>query len=71
MGKKAKEHRKKVAARNLMIKANEKKMQKMYQEMFNKQMAELQQKMESGMTIDANGQSVPFEVVGESQLPTV
>jgi hypothetical protein len=46
-------------------------MQKMYQEMFNKQMAELQQKMESGMTIDANGQSVPFEVVGESQLPTV
>ena len=71
MGKKAKEHRKKVAARNLMIKANEKKMQKMYQEMFNKQMAQLQQKMESGMTIDANGQSVPFEVVGESQLPTV
>jgi anti-sigma28 factor (negative regulator of flagellin synthesis) len=71
MGKKAKEHRKKVAARNLMIKANEKKMQKMYQEMFNKQMAELQQKIESGMTIDANGQSVPFEVVGESQLPTV
>ncbi len=35
MGKKAKEHRKKVAARNQKIKAEQKKMQKVYQEMFN------------------------------------
>ena len=40
MGKKAKEHRKKVQARNERIKAEQKKMQKMYQEMFEKKMNE-------------------------------
>jgi len=67
MGKKAKEHRKKVAARNQKINADKKKMQKMYQEMFNKKMEELSQ----NLNIDANGQEVPFEVVSESQTPTV
>jgi hypothetical protein len=67
MGKKAKEHRKKVAARNQKINADKKKMQKMYQEMFNKKMEELSQ----NLNIDANGQDVPFEVVSESQTPTV
>jgi len=67
MGKKAKEHRKKVAARNQMIKVNEKKMQKMYQEMFTKQMEEMSQKL----NIDTNGQELPFEIVSESQTPTV
>jgi hypothetical protein len=67
MGKKAKEHRKKVAARNQKIKADQKKMQKMYQDMFNKRMEELSQ----NLSIDANGQEVPFEVVSESQTPTV
>jgi len=67
MGKNAKEHRKKVAARNQKINADKKKMQKMYQEMFNKKMEELSQ----NLNIDANGQDVPFEVVSESQTPTV
>ena len=67
MGKKAKEHRKKVAARNQKINADKKKMKKMYQEMFNKKMEELSQ----NLNIDANGQDVPFEVVSESQTPTV
>jgi hypothetical protein len=67
MGKKAKEHRKKVAARNQKINADKKKMQKMYQEMFNKKMEELSQ----NLNIDANGQDIPFEVVSESQTPTV
>ena len=67
MGKKAKEHRKKVAARDQKINADKKKMQKMYQEMFNKKMEELSQ----NLNIDANGQDVPFEVVSESQTPTV
>ena len=70
MGKKAKEHRKKVAARNQKIKADQKKAQKMYQEMFTKMM-EQQQKMQSELGVDVNGQSVPFEVVSESQTPTV
>jgi predicted metal-dependent peptidase len=61
MGKKAKEHRKKVAARNQKINAEQKKMQKVYQEMFNKQMEELQEKMK----INSNAGEIPFEVVSE------
>ena len=71
MGKAAKEHRKKVAARNQKIKADQKKAQKMYQDMFTKMMEEQQQKMQSELGVDVNGQSIPFEVVSESQTPTV
>ena len=71
MGKKAKEHRKKVVARNQKIKADQKKAQKMYQNMFTKMMEEQQQKMQSELGVDVNGQSIPFEVVSESQTPTV
>jgi|LauGreDrversion4_2_1035121.scaffolds.fasta_scaffold553343_1 hypothetical protein len=71
MGKKAKEHRKKVVARNQKIKADQKKAQKMYQDMFTKMMEEQQQKMQSELGVDVNGQSIPFEVVSESQTPTV
>jgi hypothetical protein len=71
MGKKAKEHRKKVAARNQKIKADQKKAQKMYQDMFTKMMEEQQQKMQSELGVDVNGQSIPFEVVSELQTPTV
>ena len=70
MGKKAKEHRKKVVARNQKIKADQKKAQKMYQDMFTKMMEE-QKKMQSELGVDVNGQSIPFEVVSESQTPTV
>ena len=70
MGKKAKEHRKKVAARNQKIKADQKRFQKEYQAMFEKQMAEMQKKFESEMNVDVNGQSIPFEVVSESAAPS-
>ncbi len=66
MGKKAKEHRKKVAARNQKIKAEQKKMQKVYQEMFNKQMESLQEKMK----INSNGGEIPFEIVSEVESGT-
>ena len=66
MGKKAKEHRKKVAARNQKINAEQKKMQKVYQEMFNKQMEELQEKMK----INSNAGEIPFEVVSEVESGT-
>ena len=71
MGKKAKEHRKKVVARNQKIKADQKKAQKMYQDMFTKMIEEQQQKMQSELGVDVNGQSIPFEVVSESPTPTV
>lgn len=62
MGKKAKEHRKKVAARNQRIKAEQKKMRKAYQEMFEKRMEELQ-----NMNVEVNGQELPFEIVSDLQ----
>ena len=74
MGKKAKEHRKKVQARNERIKAEQKKMQKMYQEMFEKKMNEFQNKF-SGETVDGerlsvnvNGGEVPFEIINPNEL---
>jgi hypothetical protein len=74
MGKKAKEHRKKVQARNERIKAEQKKMQKMYQEMFEKKMIEFQNKF-SGETVDGerlsvnvNGGEVPFEIINPNEL---
>ena len=52
MGKKEKEHRKKVAARNLKIKAEQSAMQKFMNESMKKQIEELRKKYEaeSGMT---------------------
>lgn len=46
MGKKAKEHRKKVQLRNDRIKVEQKKLQKLYQQMYEQKMAELQAQVE-------------------------
>jgi len=66
MGKKAKEHRKKTQARNIKIKGEQKKMQKLYQDMFSKQLTDLESKF-SGETENLNVKvgdvEVPFEVV--------
>ncbi len=70
MGKKAKEHRKKVAARNQRIKADQKKMQKVYQEMFEKQMNKLQEQFGDDLNVNVNGESVPFEVITPEDTPT-
>jgi hypothetical protein len=43
MGKRTKEHRKKVQARNLKIKQNQKKLEKIYTQMFEK-LQDLQEK---------------------------
>lgn len=66
MGKKAKEHRKKVQARNARIKAEQNKMKKMYTEMFNKQMEEMKSKLGEDLKIESNGQEVPFEIINET-----
>lgn len=73
MGKKAKEHRKKVAARNQRIKAAEKKMQKEYMKMFEQQMEQLKNKY-SGDTETAelkanlNGEELPIQISGIHQV---
>jgi len=47
MGKKAKEHRKKVAARNQRIKTEQTAMQKMFNESMKQQLEELKKQRES------------------------
>lgn len=47
MGKKAKEHRKKVAKRNANIKQQEKRIQKIWQQAFDEQMKIMKEKFES------------------------
>jgi ABC-type phosphate transport system auxiliary subunit len=67
MGKKAKEHRKKVAARNQKIKAEHKKIQKEYMKMFESQLEQLKAKFSSETENDLNiaieGEEIPFEVL--------
>jgi hypothetical protein len=50
MGKKAKEHRKKVAARNANIKGYERQYQKVMNEAYQKYLQELEAAKASGMT---------------------
>ena len=47
MGKAAKEHRKKVAKRNVNLKQTEKRMQKLWQEAFEEQMKVMKEKFAS------------------------
>ena len=50
MGKRAKEHRKKVAARNQQIKGQQNAMQKLFNESMKKQLEEIKKMTESGAT---------------------
>jgi hypothetical protein len=52
MGKKDKEHRKKVEARNQKLKAAESAMQKLFQESMKRQIAELTRQREAEMSGD-------------------
>jgi len=66
MGKKAKEHRKKTQARNVKIKGEQKKMQKLYQDMFSKQLTDLESKFSGeteNLNVNVGDVEVPFEVV--------
>lgn len=66
MGKKAKEHRKKTQARNVKIKGEQKKMQKLYQDMFSKQLTDLESKFSGeteNLTVKVGDVEVPFEIV--------
>ena len=69
MGKKAKEHRKKVQARNARIKAEQNRMKKMYTDMFNKQMEEMQSKLSEELKVESGGLEIPFEVMNNSDAP--
>lgn len=64
MGKKAKEHRKKVAARNAKIQQKKTSMQKAFDALLKAQMDEMVN--EENTTISLSGQSFGFEVLNES-----
>ena len=56
MGKKDKEHRKKVQARNQKLKAADNAMQKLFQESMKRQLAELTRQREAEMSGDTLNQ---------------
>jgi hypothetical protein len=79
MGRKAKEHRAKVAKRNEKINVEKKKFQKIYTEMLESKMKELQEKFSkvSGQTetlteentlVTFNGQPLNFSIMDPSEL---
>ena len=76
MGKKEKEHRKKVAKRNEKIAAEKKKFQKQYTELLEQKLKEYQAKLseneqlENEMKVSLGGQGLNFSIVDPSELET-
>ena len=74
MGKKEKEHRKKVAKRNEKIAAEKKQFQKQYTELLEQKLKEYQAKLteneqlENEMKISLGGQELGFSIVDPSEL---
>jgi ABC-type Fe3+-citrate transport system substrate-binding protein len=76
MGKKEKEHRKKVAKRNEKIAAEKKKFQKQYTELLEQKLKEYQAKLteneqlENDLKVTMGGQELGFSIVDPSELET-
>ena len=74
MGKKEKEHRKKVAKRNERIAAEKKKFQKEYTQLLEQKLKEYQAKLseneqlENEMKVTLGGQELGFSIVDPSEL---
>jgi hypothetical protein len=74
MGKKEKEHRKKVAKRNEKIAAEKKQFQKQYTELLEQKLKEYQAKLteneqlENEMKVSLGGQELNFSIVDPSEL---
>jgi ABC-type Fe3+-citrate transport system substrate-binding protein len=74
MGKKTKEHKKKVAKRNEKIAAEKKKFQKQYTQLLEQKLKEYQAKLteneqlENELKVTLGGQELGFSVVDPSEL---
>ena len=74
MGKKEKEHRKKVAKRNERINAEKKQFQKQYTQLLEQKLKEYQAKLtekeqlENELKINLGGQELGFSIVDPSEL---
>ena len=76
MGKKEKEHRKKVAKRNEKIAAEQKKFQKQYTELLEQKLKEYQsrvsekEELENELKVMVGGQELGFSVLNPGELET-
>ncbi len=76
MGKKEKEHNRKVAKRNERIAAEKKKFQKQYTELLEQKLKEYQAKLseneqlENDLKVTMGGQELGFSIVDPSELET-
>lgn len=74
MGRKEKEHRKKVAKRNERINAEKKQFQKQYTELLEQKLKEYQAKLseneqlENDLKVSIGGQELGFSIVDPSEL---
>jgi ABC-type Fe3+-citrate transport system substrate-binding protein len=74
MGKKTKEHKKKVAKRNEKIAAEKKKFQKQYTQLLEQKLKEYQAKLteneqlENELKVTLGGQELGFSVIDPSEL---
>jgi ABC-type Fe3+-citrate transport system substrate-binding protein len=74
MGKKEKEHRKKVAKRNERINAEKKQFQKQYTELLEQKLKEYQAKLteneqlENDLKVSIGGQELGFSIIDPSEL---
>jgi hypothetical protein len=74
MGKKEKEHRKKVAKRNERIATEKKQFQKQYTELLEQKLKEYQSKLtekeqiENDLKVSIGGQELGFSIVDPSEL---
>jgi hypothetical protein len=74
MGKKEKEHRKKVAKRNERIAAEKKEFQKQYTQLLEQKLKDYQEKLkeneqlENDLKISLGGQDLGFSIVDPSEL---
>ena len=74
MGKKEKEHRKKVAKRNERIAAEKKEFQKQYTQLLEQKLKEYQAKLteneqlENDLKVSLGGQDLGFSIVDPSEL---
>ena len=65
MGKKAKEHRKKVAKRNATIKQKKSAMQKAFDMLIQQQLEKMK---EQDVKVESNGQEMNFEIVEDKYV---
>jgi hypothetical protein len=69
MGKKAKEHRAKVAKRNKRIAQEKSGMQKAFDRLMEEQIQKL--KANDGLNVDISGNTVPFKVFDKEHLDSI